>query len=177
MPDAAAALAWLRKAHPELASRLDSADGVDVAGWTKRLGKVDWASGDAKRGAAVFVKASCAACHSGGTALGPDLRGVAGRFSRDDLLTAIVQPSKEVSSRYRTTQIVTRRGRVYQGIVAYEAVDGILLLTGPGEAVRLSAKQVGERRLSLRSLMPAGLLDRLSDGEIADLYAHLRAMK
>ena len=39
----------------------------------------------------------CAACHSGAQALGPDLRGVTGRFSRDDLFTAILQPGRDIS--------------------------------------------------------------------------------
>jgi putative heme-binding domain-containing protein len=124
----------------------------------------------------VHVKAGCAACHSGATALGPDLRGVAGRFSRADLFTAIVQPSKDVAPRYRTTQLTTAGGKIYQGIIVYEAVDSVLLLTGPGQSVRIAHMQIGERRLTATSLMPAGLLDRLRDEEIADLYAYLKSL-
>src|SRR5262245_45218700 len=76
-PDRAAWTGWLATAHPEQAARLGGAHGVDVAAWAKRLACVDWASGNAGRGKAVFAKASCAACHSVGQALGPDLRGVA----------------------------------------------------------------------------------------------------
>jgi putative heme-binding domain-containing protein len=169
--------AYFRKRWPELAGRLDDADGVDVAGWRKRLEKIDWTKGDAKRGHAVYVKASCSSCHSGAAALGPDLRGVAGRFSRADLFTAILQPSKDVAPRYRTTQLTTAAGKLYQGIIAYEAVDSVLLLTGPGQSVRLAHKQISDRRLTTTSLMPAGLLDRCADGEIADLYAYLKSLK
>src|SRR5205085_7782690 len=132
--------------------------------------------GDAKKGQAVYTKASCASCHSGVAALGPDLRGAAGRFSRDDLFTAIVQPSKDVSARYRTTQLTTASGQVYQGIIVYEAVDSVLLQTGPATTVRLAHAQISERRLTATSLMPAGLLDRLSDGEISDLYMYLKSL-
>jgi putative heme-binding domain-containing protein len=168
--------AYVRKHWPELAARLDNADGVDMAHWRKRLEKIDWTKGDAARGQAVFVKASCASCHSGTAALGPDLRGVTGRFSRADLFTAILQPSKDVAPRYRTTQLTTAAGKIYQGIIAYEAVDSVLLLTGPGQSVRIAYKQISERRLTATSLMPAGLLDRLGDGEIADLYAYVRSL-
>src|SRR5262249_8435156 len=75
--------AWLTGAHPDLAAKLGGADGVDVEGWRQRLAGIDWSRGDAGRGEGVFARASCAACHSGGQALGPDLRGVAGRFARD----------------------------------------------------------------------------------------------
>ena len=107
---------------------------------------------------------------------GPDLRGVAGRFSRDDLFTAVLQPSKDVAPRYRTTQLTTADGKIYQGIVAYEAVDSVLLLTGPGQNIRIANKQISERRLTAASLMPAGLIDRLTDAEIGDLYAYLKSL-
>jgi putative heme-binding domain-containing protein len=167
---------WFLKAYPALAGRLADADGVDVAAWDKRLAALDWSAGDAKRGQAVYTKASCASCHSGAQALGPDLRGVAGRFSRADLFTAILRPSKDVSPRYRTTLITTEAGKTYQGLIVYEAVDSVILQTGPATTVRLANKQISEKRVTAGSLMPAGLLDRLSDREIADLYSYLKSL-
>lgn len=167
---------WFAKGHPKLAARLGGPDGVDVQAWAKRLEKIDWTSGDAVRGLAVFTKVSCASCHSGARALGPDLHGVTGRFSRDDLLTAILQPSKDISPRYRTTLIETADGRVYQGLVIYEAVGSLLLQTGPAATVRVVNKQIAGRRLTDVSLMPAGLLDPLKDADIADLLAYLKSL-
>jgi putative heme-binding domain-containing protein len=169
--------AWLARKHPDLAKRLAGPDGVDVAAWEKRLAAIDWNAGSAERGRATFTKASCAACHSGAQALGPDLRGVAGRFSRADLFTAIIQPSKDVSPRYRTTQITTADGKTYQGIIVYEAVDSVILQTGPAATMRLVNRQIADRRLTANSLMPAGLIDPLTDQEIADLYAFLKELR
>jgi putative heme-binding domain-containing protein len=165
---------WLGRTYPNLAARLGNADGIDLAGWDRRLAQLDWSAGDPDRGQTVFVKATCAGCHSGAQALGPDLRGVAGRFSRADLLTAILQPSKDISPRYRTTLVATENGKVYQGLVVYEAVDSLLLQTGPAETVRIPVDQIATRRFTPTSIMPAGLLDKLSDLEIADLYAYLK---
>jgi putative heme-binding domain-containing protein len=176
-PDRPAWTAWLAAAHPELAAQLGGADGVDVDAWHKRLAATDWARGDAERGKGTFQRASCASCHSGSTAVGPDLRGVASRFSRDDLLTAILQPSKDISPRYRTTHITTTDGKVYQGLIIYEAVDGLILQTGSAETVRIAGGQIESRGFTDTSLMPAGLLDKLSDHEIADLLAYLKALK
>lgn len=175
-PTLAAWLGWFARSYPERAARMNNLDGVDIAAWNKRLASVDWPRGDAERGRLVFGKASCAACHSGAQALGPDLHGVTGRFSRDDLLTAILQPSKDVSPRYRTTQITTASGKVYQGLIVYEAVDSVILQTGPAATIRLTNPQIHERRLTNTSLMPAGLLDKFSAGDIADLYAHLKSL-
>src|SRR5439155_24034856 len=114
--------------------------------------------------------------HSGSQAMGPALTGVAGRFSRADLFTAILRPSKDVPARYRTIVITTEDAKVYQGLIVYEAVDSVLLQTGPATTVRLAHKQISEKRVSPLSLMPVGLLDRLFDREIADLYAFLKGV-
>jgi putative heme-binding domain-containing protein len=167
---------WFTRTHPDLAARLGGTDGVDVAGWNKRLAAINWSVGESEHGRAVFTKASCASCHSGAQALGPDLRGVAGRFSRADLFTAILQPSKDISPRYRTTLIETADGKIYQGLIIYEAVDSLILQTGPATTVRVTNTQIVTRHVTDKSLMPAGLLDKLSDRDIADLYAYLKSI-
>jgi putative heme-binding domain-containing protein len=168
--------AWFGKAYPNLAAKLGNADGVDVAAWDKRLAGVDWSQGEAEAGRSAFVRASCSLCHSGSQALGPDLQGIAGRFSRADLFTAIVQPSKDVSPRYRTTLIETADGKAYQGLIIYEATGSLILQTGPETTLRLTDRQISERRVTDTSLMPTGLLDKLTDRDLADLYAYLKSM-
>jgi putative membrane-bound dehydrogenase-like protein len=175
-PDSDAWAAWLAKAHPDLAAGLGNAEGVDLGAWKARLAGVDWPGGDPGRGRAVFARAGCSSCHSGSQALGPDLQGVAGRFSRDDLFTAILSPSRDVSARYRTTLIATEDGQVHSGLVVYEAVDGLILQTGASATVRIAGGRIASRRTSDLSLMPAGLLDRSTDRDLADLYAYLRGL-
>ncbi len=167
---------WLAGARPELAERVRNPDGVDLAAWAQRRERIGWEGGDPERGEAVFGKASCASCHSGGTGVGPDLRGVGGRFGRNDLLAAILQPSREVPERYRSTLVATQDGQVYQGVIIYEAADGIILQTGAASTVRIGADAIAEQRASDVSLMPAGLLDGLSDAEVADLFAYLKGL-
>jgi putative heme-binding domain-containing protein len=170
-------LAWFTRAHPMLTGRLTNPDGVDVAAWDRRLARLDWPSGDAARGAKVYHKASCASCHSSGQAVGPDLTGVASRFARADLFTAILQPSRDVPARYQVTAVETRDGKVYQGLVIYDAVDSLILQTGPSATVRVDVASIVYRRPTPLSLMPAGLLDALGDQEIVDLYAYLRGLR
>lgn len=174
--DRAAWLTWLAKKDPSQANRLTNLDGVDLPSWKLRLGKLNWPAGEAKRGSEVFNKTGCATCHSGARALGPDLAGIARRFSRDDLLTAIIQPSRDVSQRYQTTLIETVAGTVYRGMIVYEAVDGVILQTGPDQTIRIAGDQIDFKRSSPLSLMPAGLLDKLSDQQIVDLLAYLKTL-
>jgi putative membrane-bound dehydrogenase-like protein len=173
--DRAAWAAWLAESRPDLATR-SASDGVDLTRWRDRLGRLDWSAGVAERGRDVFVKTSCSTCHSGGQALGPDLRGVTSRFARDDLFTAILQPGRDVPARYRTELVATADGQVYQGMVVYEAVDSLIFQTGATTTVRLAGDQIASRRDAPGSLMPTGLLDRLSDRDIADLYAYLKTL-
>jgi putative heme-binding domain-containing protein len=168
---------WFCATFPESARKLLASDGVDRVAWERRLTGLAWTNGDVERGKAVYQRASCSTCHSGAQALGPDLRGIASRFSRDDLFTAILQPSRDISSRYRTTQIITSDDKIYQGLIIYEAVDSLLLQTGPATTVRVVNQQIVSRQTTDISLMPAGLLDKSSDGEIVDLYAYLKSLK
>ena len=139
------------------------------------LAAVDWAAGDAERGATVFQTRGCAACHGGrGAALGPDLAGVTGRFGRADLWTAILDPSRDVPSRYRTEVILTADGRTVEGLAVYQSADGVTLRDGRGRTWRVEADEILERVTGENSLMPAGLLDGAAPAELADLEAYLR---
>jgi putative heme-binding domain-containing protein len=175
--DANAWTDWLARTYPALAAKLTNADGVDRAAWDRRLASIDWTAGDGGRGQGVFRKAGCASCHSSTQALGPDLAGVTNRFGFGDLVTSIIQPSKDVSPRYQTTLLATADGKTHQGTIIYEATDGVLLQTGPTTMIRIAGNQVTSRRPAPLSLMPAGLLDQLSNAEIADLFAYLKTLK
>lgn len=174
--DRAAWTKWFAGVHPELAPRLNQPAGVDLDRWKARLAHIDWADADATAGARVFTSAGCAVCHAGGRALGPSLVGVARRFSRDDLLAAVIDPNRDVSDRYQTELIVTRDGTLYQGMVVYEAVDSLLLQSGAERTVRIDHQNIAERRRTRTSLMPTGLLDARTDQDIADLLAYLGTM-
>ncbi len=173
--DAKAWAEWFAKAHPELAAKLNAVDGFDPAAWKKREAAIPWAEGDAVKGRLAFTKATCASCHDGGGAIGPSLVGISKRFSRDDLLTSILQPNKDVSPRYRPTRIITTDGKSRLGMIVYEATSGVMLQTGPDAVVRIAGEQIESQKLLETSLMPAGLLDKLTDREIADLVAYLRS--
>ena len=168
--------AWLKKRHPGIADQLKGNDGYDAAMWKKKLANVKWEEGDAVQGKAVFTKASCAACHSGGSSNGPSLEGITKRFSRDDLLTAILDPSREISPRYRTTNIYTLDGKNYEGIIIYDAPDGIILQVGADQTVRIAGETIDVKKPGKLSLMPAGLFDKLRDDEIAHLFAYLKTL-
>ena len=168
--------AWLLKAHPDAAKDLAGSTGYVAIKWKARLAEVKWDAGVPERGQKLFAKANCATCHNGAQASGPSLEGVAKRFGRDDLLTAILDPNRDVSPRYRTTRVTTQEDKVYEGIVVYEATDGIILQTGADATVRIAGKEIQSSKPGTQSLMPTGLLDEFTAVDIADLMDYLKTI-
>lgn len=130
--------------------------------------------GDSMHGRAFFEAKSCHRCHDG-AAVGPDLAGVIGRFSREDLFLAIADVDRNVSERYRGTLVVTTEGQVVTGLVVYESADGVTLKDGT-RTWRIEADEIAERRPLDVSLMPRGLLNDATPQNLADLEAYLRTL-
>ena len=59
-------------------------------------------------------------------------------------------------------------------MIIYEANDGIILQTGPDTTIRIAGNAIESKKVLDTSLMPTGLLDSLTNQEIADLLAYLR---
>jgi putative membrane-bound dehydrogenase-like protein len=172
---------WFRAEHPSAAAMLDATATLDLSEWRQRLASIDWSVGNAEAGRSVFERQSCHRCHRGderrgNDRLGPDLAGAAARFSREDLFVAIVDPSRDVAPLYRTTIVTTRDGRLFQGLIVYESPDGTLLQTGPDATVRVTGDELASQRAGEQSLMPTGLLNGLTDRQLADLDAYLRSL-
>jgi putative membrane-bound dehydrogenase-like protein len=162
--------------YPAEYAQLKASSGADTAGWKQRLAAVDWTVGEAQAGRQVFELRSCHRCHQQSGHLGPELKGAMTRLSREDLFTAIIDPNQEVSPTYLTTLIATNSGQMYHGLVVYESPESTLLQTGPDTTVRITNTETESQRKSPQSLMPSGLLDPLSDRQLADLYAYLKSL-
>jgi putative heme-binding domain-containing protein len=167
---------WISQQWPEQAASQLGGAGAEFAQLKTILAETPWEKGDILRGSKLFALRSCTQCHGGRNALGPDLAGSAGRFSREDLFTAIGLPSRDVSSRYHTTIIETAQGKVYSGLIVYESVDGMLLRNATNQTFRIEARDIVSRTKSPVSLMPNGLLKDLQPEDYADLYAYLRTL-
>lgn len=167
---------WAISDFPDEATVLTAGAAPDAAAVHELLSKADWSAGEIERGEKLFKARSCIQCHGGRQALGPDLAGAAKRFSRDDLFTAIINPNRDVSSRYQTTMLVTSSGKVYTGLLIYESVDGVILRNATNQTFRIEMSDVELRRKLPQSLMPPGLLKDATPQDLADLYAYLQSL-
>lgn len=166
---------WAAEKYPDVYPENKSAD-VKFEEWTQRLAGLEWDEGDVSRGRTAYEKFSCNRCHGGRQAMGPDLAGVAKRFSREDFFTAVLDPNRDVSPRYQTTMIESRDGKIYVGLIVYTSVDGVILRTALGQAFRLESYEMEAQHKLPTSMMPSGLLNYATDQELVDFYAYVRSL-
>jgi len=164
--------AWFDKTHPAEAKRLTTAS-EDEAAIRKMAVNIDWGTGNVARGIKVFDRLGCQACHAGSTRLGPGLAGSGKRLSRDDLLTAILNPSRDVAPIYRVTNIETKDNKRISGLITYDSREALLVQLGTGETKRIAGPDIESRTPSMKSLMPDGLLKGIKPEDLADLFAFL----
>jgi putative heme-binding domain-containing protein len=136
--------------------------------------------GDAERGRKVYEAVRCASCHGGGSGkderiFGPDLSGVTRRLSRVELVDSLVDPSKQVADRFKAKVVQVRGGVPLTGFITDENEEAVTLVD-PDRVHRIPRKSILSLGTQETSLMPERLLNRLSDGEIRDLFAFLEAV-
>lgn len=133
------------------------------------------------RGQRMYEAALCASCHrmrgKGGN-IGPDLTQVGTRFSKSDLVRAILIPSEAISDQYAATLLTLQDGRAVSGRIVEETEDVVRINENPYEPEQVTTipkASILERERSPLSIMPPGLFNRLNAQEVADLMAYLLA--
>src|SRR6185295_4471506 len=100
--------------------------------------------------------------------IGPDLTGVAGRFSARDLIESIIDPSKEVSDQYAAIVIEKNDGTEVTGRIANLSDNNIMVnanMYDPNDMVRVNRKDIKSISPSKVSMMPTDLLNVLKEDE------------
>jgi putative heme-binding domain-containing protein len=134
------------------------------------------------RGKAAYEIAQCGVCHKFAEAnsqggVGPDLTSVASRFSRRDILEAIIEPSKVVSDQFASTIVRTKNGDTIDGHIMEDTAENLVVQINPmkPELVKINKSNVRSSSLSKLSPMPEGLVDVLSKEEILDMIAYIES--
>jgi putative heme-binding domain-containing protein len=147
--------------------------------------------GDPSRGRAVFAgsQVACSACHrvgGEGGLVGPDLSKIGTVRSGHDLVESLAVPSATFAQGYQSFDVLTNDGRVATGVLAGGGGDqeetavrgGVLVLRdSAGNELRFAAEEIDQLRRSPVSMMPQGLMAKLSDQQARDLLAYLQSLR
>lgn len=132
-----------------------------------------------QNGKRAYLSARCVSCHrfdGEGGDQGPDLTGVASRFSVRDIVEATVEPSKFISDQYQATILKTKDGAIVAGRIVGEK-DGKLQIAAdllyPDKLTEVAKSDIAERKASALSPMPEKLVSPLGADELLDLIAYL----
>lgn len=151
---------------------------ANVAAFVRSLSKfpADPIPGDPARGASVYAKSGCSACHirdGAGQSYGPELTGIGERRSASYLREAIRKPTAALPEDFLFVKVTTASGETVEGIRANEDSFTIQIKDASGRYHSLRKAQLKDlQKRRGQSPMPA-FAGALSDSELQDLVAYL----
>ena len=161
---------------PELAAKLTSGSATRakvLEGY--KAAAAPGAPCDPDKGRAVFRK-NCATCHrleNTGHVVGPDLLAALKGKDKATLLVAILDPNREIDSRYVNQLVTLKNGRITSGLTAVETAGSLTLKRAEGVEEVLLRGQIDTVEATGQSLMPEGLEKEIPPEAMADLLAYL----
>lgn len=98
-------------------------------------------------------------------------------MAREKILESIVHPSREMAPLYVPWKVLTRDGRAVSGMKLNVGSGGhaFRYLAADGSIFEIPLQEIEMQDPSSESIMPSGLLNVLSVGEVRDLLAFLSA--
>jgi putative heme-binding domain-containing protein len=130
-------------------------------------------------GKQIFAVASCVSCHKMngvGEQVGPDLTMLDPKMTKVEILRSLLEPSAKIDEKYQTQVFALKSGKVVTGMVlettpeAFKIIENPMAKTPP---ILIPKAEIDEQSKSPISLMPKGLLDKLTREEILDLIAYI----
>jgi putative heme-binding domain-containing protein len=132
-------------------------------------------------GQQLFQSASCISCHKVnglGHEIGPDLTKLDAKRTPKELLLDILEPSAKIDEQYQTWRVETTAGKVVTGLIVGETPEVVKLIENPlasATPIEIKKSGIASRERVATSIMPKGLLDKLTREEILDLLAFVVA--
>ncbi len=120
----------------------------------------------------------CVRCHivgGEGTNVGPNLKGVASRLTREQLLQALIEPSAHIAPGYGTTNFVLTDGQEVSGSIISETDELVQLKTSDAEPLRIPVTRIKSRENLPSGMPPMGAL--MSKREIRNVVEYLSSLK
>ena len=169
-----------RKESPALSPKVAAFEGKQPQ---DELGpfRLSLVGGQVERGRQIFFTRSDASCHrchklfGSGSDTGPDLTAVARTRTREQLLEAVVFPSKDFAPGFESLILTLTDGSIHGGVLKKETPDTLELLSidGPNTVKKASIRS----RERGGSGMPDGYDRILSRRDLRDLVAFLASLR
>jgi putative heme-binding domain-containing protein len=131
-------------------------------------------------GRTMFTVGTCVSCHKfggQGQEYGPDLTKPDPKWTNRDVLQHILEPSLKIDDKYRTWTFELSSGKSVTGMILEETPGEVKVIENPlaagAKPLVVKKGDIDARKRSETSLMPKGLLDKLTRDEILDLLAYV----
>ena len=121
------------------------------------------------------IRLACHRIEREGGRVGPNLTAIGSAAQPDYLLESLLEPGRTVKEGYGSLVVVTADGLVTAGIPVSRSDRELVLRDALDRDVRIRLDDVEEESPGT-SLMPAGLVDGLTDAELADLVRYLSSL-
>ncbi|HEX8916568.1 MAG TPA: discoidin domain-containing protein [Humisphaera sp.] len=153
---------------------------IEKVGYDKTVEVVRKEKGEAAVGKELFSKVGCVGCHTVSAdepPKGPFLGGIAQRYSRAELCESIMKPNAKIAQGFETQWFKTKDDDVIEGFVTREGGDDLELRDAAGQVKVLKKADIAKRGKRETSIMPEGLVLKLSPQDLASLIAYLESTK
>jgi len=137
--------------------------------------------GSAKSGAKLYAsekKLACENCHriTGAEKSGPNLDGIADKYTRRELIEQILRPSASIKPGYEQATLILRDGRTVVGRINRATKSMLRLLDADGKSVDVLRADIEQMQAASTSMMPDNLAFSVSTQQFADLIAYLETL-
>ena len=133
--------------------------------------------GDPKRGQEMFMQHACFVCHTltpHDPAKGPMLGGIRERYSRADIVEAVLKPSAKIAQGFESQFFkVKNNGETIEGFVIKEGGDSVEVRNIGGVTTVIEKGDIVERGKRTASIMPEGLFKAGTTEDLASLISYL----
>lgn len=94
------------------------------------------------------------------------------------MLKHILEPSLKVDDKYASFSLVLTNDKTVTGMIVEEKYGMVKLIENPvasAKTLEIKVEEIASRKRAATSIMPKGLLDKLTRDEILDLLAYVRS--
>ena len=136
--------------------------------------------GDRESGKELFSspKCACANCHqlTGKEKSGPNLDGIAQKYSRAQLITHVLEPSNSIMPGFGQTTAALSDGRTVTGRIERATKLEVRIIDATGKQTNLKRSDIEDLQRLPTSMMPSNLAATITKEEFSDVIAYLESL-